>query len=367
MKVAYIAETSLTNKSAYTQHVIKMCDAFCQNDVDLTLLLPKVEENLSFKKIKKNFLLNSQKPFLIKSILNYKTKNFFLRVLFGLKVSKYVKKEKVDLIITRSLIASVFLSLMKINHFVEIHSELKSLTKFLMLDLNFINSKYISKIILISKSLNKIYKINKKKSLILHDGVDIKNFKNIKKIKKIETATYVGSFYKGRGIDLIVELAKQFKKINFKLYGQSNNNIKYKSKNIKIFKHVNYNKVPKILSNSDLLLMPYADVVFVRAKNINTANYCSPLKMFDYLASGKIILSSKLDGICEVLKHNNNSLIIDKYDPKKWIEVIKNVLKNKYNLNKLRKNSISTANKYTWNKRVIKILNATKRKVYGRK
>ena len=33
----------------------------------------------------------------------------------------------------------------------------------------------------------------------------------------------------------IVELAKQFKKINFKLYGQSNNNIKLKSKNINIF------------------------------------------------------------------------------------------------------------------------------------
>ena len=41
----------------------------------------------------------------------------------------------------------------------------------------------------------------------------------------------------------------------------------------------------------------------INANNINTANYCSPLKMFDYLASGRIIISSKLDGICEVLKH----------------------------------------------------------------
>ena len=31
MKVVYIAETSLTNKSAYTHHVIKMCDAFQKN------------------------------------------------------------------------------------------------------------------------------------------------------------------------------------------------------------------------------------------------------------------------------------------------------------------------------------------------
>ena len=30
--------------------------------------------------------------------------------------------------------------------------------------------------------------------------------------------------------------------------------------------------------------------------------------MFDYLASGKIIVSSKRDGICEILKHNYNAL-----------------------------------------------------------
>ena len=41
MEVVYIAETSLRNKSAYSQHVIKMCDAFAQNDTKLTLFVPK--------------------------------------------------------------------------------------------------------------------------------------------------------------------------------------------------------------------------------------------------------------------------------------------------------------------------------------
>ena len=42
MKIAYIAETSLTNKSAYTVHVLKMCDALSKKN-NLTLLLPKTK------------------------------------------------------------------------------------------------------------------------------------------------------------------------------------------------------------------------------------------------------------------------------------------------------------------------------------
>ena len=52
-----------------------------------------------------------------------------------------------------------------------------------------------------------------------------------------------------------------------------------------LFDYVNYCDIPNILNNSDILLMPYANKVFVRSKSLNTANYCSPLKMFDYLAA----------------------------------------------------------------------------------
>ena len=358
MKIIYIAETSLTNKSAHSHHVIKMCDAFVQLQNNLTLLLPKVQKNFFFKKLRNKYLLNGEKDFIIKSILDHKLRNFIFRIIFSLKVIRYIKKIKPDLILTRSIVSSFFLSLFKINHFLEIHSEMTSITKFLMLNLNFINSKYIIKIILISKALNNIYKIKKNRVLILHDGVDIKNFLFKKPNIKIKNATYVGSFYKGRGIDLITNLANKFTKINFHLYGQEKNHKKLRLKNIKIFNHIDYQKVPKILSKADLLLMPYENKVFIRHKSINTADYCSPLKMFDYLASGRIILSSKLAGICEVLKHNNNAIVINKYDPQTWIDEINNLLNNKYNLKKIRINSIKTAKKYQWKMRAEKILKA---------
>lgn len=359
MKIAYIAETSLSNKSAYTQHVIKMCDAFSQKKNDISLFLPSNNKKINFNFLKKRFLLNSKKKFKIYSVLNFKSNNFFLRSYFALNIVKLIKKDKFDLILTRSFITSFFLSCFRIKHFLEIHSEIKSITKFLMINLNFINSKYIVKLILISNALNKIYKIKKSKVLILHDGVDVKNFRKKKVFKKIKIATYVGSFYKGRGIEIIQELANKFKSIEFRLYGDKTEHLNNTTKNIKFLGHINYSKVPGVLSKSHILLMPYANHVSVRAKNVNTANYCSPLKMFDYLAAGKIIMSSKLDGICEILRHEQNAIIVDKYHKDNWIKELNNLLKKRYNINKISKNSFITAKKNTWNKRVAKIMDAS--------
>lgn len=360
MKIAYIAETYLNNRSAYTHHVIKMCDAFCLKNNSTTLIIPH-NNKTNFKKIKKNFLLTSKKEFLIKPILNFKVRNFLTRIIFGYKVANYLRKNPQELIITRSFISSVFLTLFKIKHFLEIHSEFKGLTKFLMMNLKFLDSIYISKIIFISRALNKrIFRLKKKKFLILHDAVDIRNFKNKKFKHNLKIATYVGSFYKGKGVEFILELADKFKDLKFHLYGEFKEKFSKIPENVKLHGYVNYEKVPQILSRSDILLLPSAHIQYGRTKNINIANYNSPLKMFDYLASGKIIISSKRDGICEILRHNYNAILIKEYSIEIWIKYLNSIKNNKYNLNRISINSIKTAKKFTWESRVNKILLAHK-------
>ena len=162
MKVIYISETSLKNKSAQTIHVLKMCDAFCDKG-NVDLLIPYCENQVK-KKLKKDFLLTSKKKILVKSILNFKVRNFLSRLIFGYKTARYLKNEITDLIISRSWISSFFLCIFKIKHFLEVHSEQKGLTKLLMIDLNFINSEYILKTIIISQTLRKKLTYIKKKN-----------------------------------------------------------------------------------------------------------------------------------------------------------------------------------------------------------
>ncbi len=357
MKVTYIAETSLTNKSAYTVHVLKMCDALSQKN-KLTLLLPK--NKIDYKTLKKRFMLTSKNKFLLESTINKKLSNFLLRIYFGYIVGKKLSNNDQDLIITRSFLSSFFLCLSKINHVLEIHSEFRGLTKFLMIKLNFINSKWIKKIIFISEALRKKFIIvNKKKSIVLHDAVDIKNFvlKNTRKKQKIKNVAYVGSFHKGKGVELICELAPRFKKLNFNIFGEPLDQDYPKFPNLKFHGHIDYREVPKKLESSDILLLPSAEVQYGRSNSVNISEYNSPLKMFDYLASGKIIVSSKRDGICEILKHNYNCVLTNSFDVNDWESSINSILNNKHDLNFIRKNSIKTAKKYTWEKRVKKIVN----------
>ena len=288
MRVAYIAETSLDNRSAYTHHVIKMCDAFSTKNCKTTLIIPSIDKRISFKKIKKSFLLTSKNKFLIKKILSFKVSNFLTRILFGFKVANHLRKNCPELIITRSFISSIFFTFFKINHFLEIHSEFRGLTRFFMINLNFLNSRYVLKIILISKALNKrIFKLNKKKFLILHDAVDIKNFKNKKFKNKIKIATYVGSFYKGKGVEFIFELSKILPKVKFYLYGDINTlDDRFKNnkqnKNLIFRNHIEYSQIPKTLAKFEIILMPYSKKVYVKSKSIEVGQYMSPLKLFDY-------------------------------------------------------------------------------------
>ena len=102
--------------------------------------------------------------------------------------------------------------------------------------------------------------------------------------------------------------------------------------------------------------MPYEKNVQVNSRNLNTALYCSPLKMFDYLASGKIIISSNLPGIREILKDKINSLIVQSNNVNQWNNAIRNILKNKKLSKKICLNAYKTATNNTWEKRVNRMI-----------
>lgn len=356
-KSYYIAEIFLPNKSAYSTHVIKMCNELTNKFSSTELILFHSNKNLTYQKLKKDYILTGRKSFRIKNFFSFRVNiNFIKRLLFGYRVANYLKNKKHDFVITRSLITSFFLSLYKIYHKVEIHNELMGLTKFLLINLNFLNSNYVEKVVFISRELSKKFSTNKK--LILHDAVDIKNFNKIKIKNKFKNVGYVGSFYKGRGIELIIQLARKNLNLNFYLIGQVNR-FKPFSKltpNVKILKHVPYSEIPMILSKLDILLMPYQKVVQINSDNLNTASYCSPLKMFDYLASGKIIISSNLPGIKEILKNNYNSIIVDNNSVYNWDRSIKKILTNKTLAYKLSINAYNTALKNTWQIRLNKMV-----------
>ena len=369
LKVSYIAEFDLPSDRAYAVHVLKMLDNFNYFSAQVELINFSKDDDYNFKKISRDYKLHSLKPIFIKSIFRKKKKNSsFNRLCFGLLSALYLKKKN-SLIITRSLFCSFFLTLLKKKHFLEIHNKIQGLSKIIFLFFGFLKSKYIERVIFITKPLKQYYKNKYNKSIILPDGVDIKDFQNKKKIKKnIKNILYIGSFYKGRGIDLILEISKILKDKCFELVG-NRKNISKKNfanlKNVKISNFVKYQFVSKKILKADLLLMPYnPKFVGINSENASseTSKIMSPLKMFEYLASGVPLISSDIKVLKEILSDNFNCLMINKYHSTEWAMQIKKLETNYKLRKKISKNGLSTAKKYSWYNRVVKIIKIYKQK-----
>ena len=350
-KIYYIAELNLPSKSAYSIHVMKMCESFSKLNYDTNLFVINKKDTNQINKI-----YNINYKFKIISVFNnFILLNFIIRILFSIKI--LLKTEKNALFLSRSIIFSLIASLFKKKIILELHHEITGLSKIIYW--LFKNLKLIEnlKFIFLSKNLNRVYKINRARFLVLDDAVNIIHFNFKKKIKHKKTCVYIGSFFEGKGVEQIFRLAKKNPEIFFHIYGEKQYlKSKKKEKNIKLFDYVHYSKIPKILSRYEVALMPYQKKIRGRG-SIWLQKYMSPLKMFDYMAAKMIIIASNLKVYKHILKNNFNCILVDINEDDKWSKAIQCAFKKNYKNQFLRNNAYETAKKYTWDKRCQKIIN----------
>jgi glycosyltransferase involved in cell wall biosynthesis len=177
------------------------------------------------------------------------------------------------------------------------------------------NIKMSDKIIYTNEYLRKKYNISKNKSLCLPNGVDTQLFcKNhilngIKKQCSIEDDDFVIGFvgYLGKWVDIdsILLASKLLKDDNLKMKtliigsGDMLNTAKILAKKLGICEkviftgNIPYLSVPKYINCMDVCLLP-----FIKK---DVAEYAIPLKLFEYMACEKIVISTPLLGIKDVV------------------------------------------------------------------
>ena len=358
--ITYISELCLPSNTGYAQHVLKICDTFAKK---FNTSLFVISNNKSFKRYKKEYTLKN--GFKINSYAKNGKNNSIKRILFSFYVLKNINKN--SLVISRSLISSLILSIFGVSNILELHHPPKGLSSY------FFNIYRLFKLdknldyIFLHKNIKKYLKV--KKGIVLDDACDLSDFKFRKSKFKYEYC-YVGSFFKGKGLEKIIELANYFPQKKFHVFGDIRtidpNFNKFqinRLKNLYMHNFKSYKYIPSILMSSKYLLLPYSNKVSVNSKNLEVSNFMSPLKMFDYLASGKVIIASNLKVYSHVLKNNFNCLMPQNNDFKSWISLINNISKKNKNFSYLRKNALNTASKYTWDKRIKKINNYYKKKL----
>lgn len=174
-------------------------------------------------------------------------------------------------------------------------------------------------------------------------------------------AGYTGHLYKGRGIQLILELAVRLPEITFLLVGgepQAVDNLqsiirKRSLANIILTGFVPNAVLPRYQAACDVLLMPYQSKVSASSGG-DIARFLSPMKLFEYMACRRPILSSNLPVFKEIL-NANNAVLLPPDDPEAWADSLQLLQTDPEVRQKLAAQAFHDVQKYTWKKRAGKI------------
>jgi glycosyltransferase involved in cell wall biosynthesis len=126
------------------------------------------------------------------------------------------------------------------------------------------------------------------------------------------TVGFTGHIYPGRGADLLFELAKQMPQVNFLWVGGTPELVDFwrgklteaRITNVTMTGFVKHEVIPLYQAAADVLLMPYSRSISASSGQ-DIAEVINPMKMFEYMASGRAIISADLSSIREVLNEGN--------------------------------------------------------------
>jgi glycosyltransferase involved in cell wall biosynthesis len=171
----------------------------------------------------------------------------------------------------------------------------------------------------------------------------------------------VGSFLPGRGIELILSLAAELPHFQFRIIGGTLEQVQGLSPrggpaNVECCGFAEPGSVSALFDGMDILLMPYQVQTMTHAGAVSTS-WMSPLKMFEYMASGVPVIASDLPVLREVLMPDHNVLLVAPDDTKAWTMAIRRLASQPEVRAKLAANAQDAiVREYNWRNRAMAIM-----------
>jgi len=200
------------------------------------------------------------------------------------------------------------------------------------------------------------------------NGTDVERFKlNISKeqartklnlIQKQGIVLYTGQLFGWKGVDTLIKAVNLVNEsANIYIVGGNDKDVKMlkreipeaNNKRIRFISFQPHDLIPTWLRAADVLILPNT------AKQKVSCYYTSPMKMFEYMASGRPIVASNTPSILEIL-NNKNALFAEADNPNSFGEKINYVLDNPEKVLVLWERAQEEVEKYTWKNRARKII-----------
>ncbi len=180
------------------------------------------------------------------------------------------------------------------------------------------------------------------------------------------TVGYTGHLYPGRGMSMLVDLARRFPQLHFLWVGGNPQDVTHWREhlasenlhNVSLTGFIENHRLPIYQAAADVLLMPYERAI-AGSSGGNSAAYASPMKMFDYMACGRAIISSDLPVIGEVL-NETNAVLCPPEDPQAWSAALQALYDDEPCRLRLAQQALQDVKQYTWQARAARALEGWK-------
>lgn len=176
------------------------------------------------------------------------------------------------------------------------------------------------------------------------------------------SAVYSGHLYSGRGAEMMFRLARRNREIEFVWAGGNEEAVlrwrgrveREGVKNLHLLGFVANARLPLVQAAGDVLMMPYGREIAVSGGS-GAAAFASPMKVFEYLAAGRPILSSDLPVLREVLD-DSNSVLLPPEDEEAWQAALLQLRAEPSRRDRLAAAARQSAQRYSWRGRARRAL-----------
>lgn len=372
MKLIYIVNARIPTEKAHGVQIMKSCEAFAREGVNLELWIPDRETNITentfdFYGVERNFAIKKIKSFDAFRFEKYLgSLSFWLQsILFLIKLTP-LRLGSDALVYTRNVDVAWLFAGRGVRVAYEAHQwpvSKAGLYQWLLRDVRYIicNS---------GGTESEFIKHGFTNTLVSPNGVDLTAFsaqKDMSAVRKRlhlplekKIVMYTGHLYKWKGVDVIMDIAKAFagdSRVLFALVGGTEKDIKkYQTiikkedlSNVLLIGYKKQGEIPDYLSSADVLLLPNIPI------SEESERYTSPIKLFEYMASRKPIIASDMPSIREILNPGNSVLAVPG-KASSFAQGIAKVIGNKEIAESIITRAFSDVQNYTWEKRAQKIL-----------
>ncbi len=336
-RLIYIANIRLPTERAHGIQIMKTCEALADNGVEVELVVPNrkthiVGDPFTYYGIKNNFKITK---LWCLDVVHWGRIGFWIESLTFVEKATWYLLFKNEIFFTRDEFLAFYIKILGKNVVWEAHMGQKNIFARLTIKMGV-------SLIAISQGLKNLYP-NASRVLVAPDGVDLKHFdislsreeakKHLGFGLKNKLVIYTGSRHLWKGVEILEEASKLLPQ----------------DVEVMIITGKLHTEIPLYLKAADVLVLPNS------AKKDISRLYTSPMKLFEYMASGTPIVASDLPSIREILD-DSTVFFFTSDSPESLAEAIQKALSNKAEAKVKAENAHKLSSNYTWDKRAKKII-----------